>query len=26
VLYRSTLTRHGSRHDELARYPLIGGG
>jgi len=26
VLYRSTLTRQGSRYDDLARYPLMGGG
>jgi 2'-5' RNA ligase len=26
VLYRSTLSRHGSRYDELARYPLMAGG
>jgi 2'-5' RNA ligase len=26
VLFRSTLTRHGSRYDDLARYPLTGGG
>lgn len=23
VLYRSTLSRHGARYDELARYPLL---
>ncbi len=26
VLYRSTLTRQGSRYDDLARYPMASGG
>jgi 2'-5' RNA ligase len=26
VLYRSTLSRHGSRYDALVRYPLMAGG